>query len=124
MVNTISRSTVLNIVSKLSVSSLAFGLILLVVGGVRTFFFRSSPVTNVLIMLGLVISVIGIGCAVVIIVMLRTTPSDNQVVERSSTIAELVERTFVSNGFTYGQEDLHKWEAPPTYAEATSTNVA
>lgn len=128
------RAAVANILSKLAIYFLSFGLVLLLLGGVRSLLMPSNEATRVLVYLGLVTSALGILYTFIVVALVKCLQREHdanlesgdvdQIPPRrtrrhgnSSNVSSVMSATggYV-NGALYGDDG--KWEAPPTYEDA------
>lgn len=140
------RFAAASILTKLAVYFLAFGLILLCTGGIRAMFFPANVPSKVLIIVGIIISSLGIVYTVIALAFIRSlgvdvTPSSlwNMGVNTPSrshrrrrhrnivvnNISGRVTRRNPRDSSPYSpdlvaaEEDLKYWEPPPSYETAT-----
>lgn len=123
------RIVVANVLSKLAIYFLSFGLVLLLLGGVRSLLFPANDTTKVLVILGLVTAALGIIYTVMVIALIRcinrdlvpgTQPGN---VEMASSLSGTFAMGGHASNFSYANPALRtadedKWEAPPCYEEA------
>lgn len=128
------RVVVANVLSKLAIYFLSFGLVLLLLGGVRALLFPSNDTTKILVILGLVTALLGIIYTVVVVAlvkcMTRDMPSNmlNRNIEMASSISGGFAVGGHSSNFSYANPTLRtaeedKWEAPPCYEDAIRAPV-
>lgn len=110
-----------NIVSKLAIYFLSFGLVLLVLGGVRALIFPSNQATTVLVVLGLTTAGVGICFTVFVIIaikLLNRHGALDDVEDTLPTVAGQVASRYDHGLVNFGHADFDKWEAPPPYDQA------
>lgn len=141
------RLVVANILTKLAMYFLAFGLLMLCTGGIRSFFLPTSASSRILIVIGVVTAVLGVAYTVIAIFIMRSIrteispsavwaigsvprPSRRDLSEIRS-VSRNVPAPGPSTGehFSYSNpvlmaaeaDDLKCWEPPPSYEVATKT---
>lgn len=136
-----SKLAAIRILAKLGLYFMAFGLLLLVMGGIRGILFPNHSPSKVLVILGVITSSLGVIYTIVSLVMIRSlsreangsisasvfnlwsrnSPHDDVVVDQEpiNSISRSVES---SSNFSYSNptlmaaEDAKNWEPPPAYS--------
>ncbi|KAI1295339.1 hypothetical protein HDE_05592 [Halotydeus destructor] len=131
-----SRYYMANILSRMAIYFLSFGLIMLLLGGVRSVLFASNVATRVLVIIGLTVTALGIlltFCVACLIKMIQASVADsdleNPYHSSSRTISAGVPFGRVpgpgsvnsNHGLTNDDGD---WEPPPSYEDAVKEDVA
>lgn len=141
------RLVLANVLTKLAMYFLAFGLLMLCTGGIRSFFLPTSASSRILIVIGIVTAVLGVAYTVIAIFIMRSIrteispsavwamgreprPSRRDLNEIRS-VSRHVPAPGTSTGehFSYSNpalvaaeaDDLKCWEPPPSYEVATKT---
>ena len=139
-----------NILTKLAMYFLAFGLLMLCTGGIRSFFFPSTVSAKVLIIIGTITALVGVIFTIVAILVMRSLspeispdvvwslrrPSRRDIRREIQTISSRVSQphpvqssSSSSNNFSYSNPALVApvddkcWEPPPSYEDATKAEV-
>lgn len=130
------RIVVANILSKLAIYFLSFGLILLLLGGVRALLFPANATTKVLVVLGIVTASLGIIYTVSVVALLKCLQSSVVISDQSREEVNSISRnvplgrdgaSFVYTNpglFAVGDEEPKTWEAPPCYDEAIRSGAS
>jgi hypothetical protein len=145
------RLVAANILTKMAMYFLAFGLLMLCTGGIRSFFMPTNASSKVLIIIGVVTALLGVLYTVIAIFVMKSiraeiTPSTVWSMGRSHRPSrrDLREIQSVSrniphssgasagNHFSYSNpalvaaeaDDLKYWEPPPSYEVATKDAAA
>ena len=144
------RLVAANILTKVAMYCLAFGLLLLCTGGIRSCFLPASSSSQLLIIIGIVAALLGVVHTIIAIFVMKSirgdiTPSTVWSMGRTSRPSRSEIRTVSrhvadsqasssssSSQFTYSNpalvaaeaEDLKYWEPPPSYEVATKQSGA
>lgn len=142
-----SKFAAARILAKLAVYFMAFGLLLLLMGGIRGILFPNHSPSKVLVILGVITSSLGVVYTIVSLVMIRSLSieSNGRITNSSifnvwvrsascddipmnrepiNSVSRLVDEcSATANNFSYSNptlvaaEDAKNWEPPPVYSE-------
>ena len=142
------RLVAANILTKMAMYFLAFGLLMLCTGGIRSFFMPTNASSKVLIIIGIVTALLGVLYTVIAIFVMKSIrgeitpstvwsmgrshrPSRRDLREIHSVSRQVPQSSGPSAGshFSYSNpalvaaeaEDLKYWEPPPSYEVATKS---
>lgn len=140
------RLVAANILTKMAMYFLAFGLLMLCTGGIRSFFMPTNASSKVLIIIGIVTALLGVLYTVIAVFVMKSIrgditpstvwsmgrsrrPSRGDIREINSVSRQVPPLSGASAGshFSYSNpalvaaeaDDLKYWEPPPSYETAT-----
>lgn len=136
-----SKLAAVRILAKLGLYFMAFGLLLLVMGGIRGILFPNHSPSKVLVILGVITSSLGVIYTIVSLVMIRSlsreangsisasifnlwsrNPQSDEIIVDQEPINSISRSMESSSNFSYSNpalmaaEDAKNWEPPPAYS--------
>lgn len=138
------RLVAANFLTKMAMYFLAFGLLMLCTGGIRSFFLPSNASSKVLIIIGIVTALLGVLYTVIAIFVMKSIrteitpstvwsmgrsqrPSRRDLLEIHSVSRQVPQSSSTASQFSYANpalvaaeaDDIKYWEPPPSYEAAT-----